>query len=81
MFWSFIMIYVYCEMGQNVTDQLDNHEYELGQSNWYLFPIELQRIHSIVLAIAQHPTTINGYGNIVCSREAMKLVIRCQQQI
>lgn len=75
MFWSFVMIYVFCEMGEMVTNQFEMFERALGQCNWYLFSMKLQRIHLIVVANAQQPTIVHGFGNIVCIRESMKQVI------
>lgn len=75
MFWSFIVIYVFCEMGEKVTNQFNEFGEELGQCNWHLFSMKLQRIYIIALANADQPTTIHGLGHIVCVRESMKKVI------
>lgn len=62
-------------MGQMVTSQFDAFDEELGQCNWDLFPMKLQRIHLVVMVNAQQPTTVNGFGNLICTRESMKRVI------
>lgn len=74
MIWSFVTIYAFCEMGETVTSQFNIIEESLNECNWYLFSLKLQRIHLIVLANAQHPTTVNGFGNLVCTRDSMKKV-------
>lgn len=66
---------VFCEMGEKVTNQCKNHANELGHFEWYLFPMKLQRIHINVLAIANKPANITGFGTIVCTRQSMKMVI------
>lgn len=73
--WSIITIYSFCEMGQMVASQFDMFEKELCQCNFYLFSRKLQQIHLIVLANAQQPTTVNGFGNLECMRQSMKTVI------
>ena len=62
-------------MGEMVTNQFDEFEEELSQCNWYMFSMKLQRIYMIVLVNAEQPTTVHGFGNIVCARESMKKVI------
>lgn len=81
MFWSFVLIYLFCEMGQSVTNQFEMFEEELCRRDWYLFPLKLQRIHLIVLANAQQPTTLNGFANLVCIRESMKTVINYDSKV
>lgn len=75
MFWSFVMIFAFCEMGELVSNQFNEFEMTLGQCKWYLFSLNLQRMCIIVLANAGQPTTVHGFGNIVCTRESMKKVI------
>lgn len=75
MFWSFALIYAFSEMGEMVTIQFNDFEMELGQCNWHLFPLKLQRIYLIILANAEQSITVHGFGNIVCVRESMKRVI------
>lgn len=46
----------------------------LDQCDWYLFPIEMQRMLIIVMSNTQQPTIIHAFGNAQCSREAFKKV-------
>lgn len=73
-FHGFIEIFLYCVLGQMVTDQFENYNQSLGQSNWYLFPIEMQKVYILVMANAQEPSLIRGFGNIECTRETLKKV-------
>lgn len=75
LFWSFALIFAFCEMGETVANQFNEFEKELGQRNWYSYSLKLQRIYIFVLANAEQPTTVHGFGNIVCVRESMKTVI------
>lgn len=73
-FWAFVMIFIHCETGQRVTSAFDDFTEVMGQCNWYLFSTETQKMLVIFLANSQQPTTVHGFGNIVCERESMKKV-------
>lgn len=45
---------------------------ELWQRDWYLFPIELQRMLVIFMLDTEQSMIIRGYGNIKCTRDAFK---------
>lgn len=81
MFWSFALIYAFCENGEMVANDFIDFEKELGQCNWYLFTLRLQRIYIIVLMNAEQSTVVHGFGNIVCVRESMKRVSQKSQMI
>lgn len=57
-----------------VTNQFEKFEDSLSRCNWYLFPIEMQKMFNIVTANAQQTMTIRGFGNIECNRETFKVV-------
>lgn len=70
--WSFVMIFFFCEFGAMVTNQFNRFNEELDQCDWYLFPVELQRTLLIVMINTQNPIIIRGYGNTLCTRDALK---------
>ena len=74
MFWIFATIAFFCEMGEMVTDQFEKFNTKLYQCDWYLFPIEVQRMLVIFMSDTQKPVFIHGYGNILCIRENFKKV-------
>lgn len=74
MFWALMLLFCYCELGEIVTNQFNMFDNELCRYDWYLFSIEMQRIFLIVMSNTQNSTTIRGYGNIVCTRDAFKQV-------
>lgn len=74
MIWSFTLIFLLCESGEAVSHQFDEFDNEFWQSNWYLFPIEMQRMLVIVMLNTQRPAIIQGYANTLCSRDAFKTV-------
>lgn len=65
---------IFCEFGELVADQFEIFNDAIIQSNWYLAPIQIQKMLIIVMANSQRPTLIRGYGNILCVRETLKKV-------
>lgn len=74
MSWSFVMIFCSCEIGERVTEQFDVFDITVKQCQWYLMPIELQRMFVIVLSSSQQPVYLHGYGDIQCTRASFKQV-------
>lgn len=80
--WSFLAIFLFCEFGGMVTNRFDEFHDELWQFNWYSFPIEMQKAFLIFMVNVHKPATIEGYANILCTRELFKQVIDfCKQKI
>lgn len=65
---------IFSELGEMLLRQFFRFDNALYQSNWYLFPIETQRMLLIVIANAQQPIIIHGFGNVACTREVFKKV-------
>lgn len=57
-----------------MTTEFEMFEDELIQCEWYLMPIEMQRMYIMFLANTQNPIEISSYGGLVCSRETLKKV-------
>lgn len=74
LFWTIVLIFIFCELGERVTQQFNEFNEQFCQCNWYLFPIEMQRMFIIVISNTQRPAIIEGYANIVCTRDAFKQV-------
>lgn len=73
-YWTFVITFIFCESGEQVTSEFDEFHDRLCQLNWYEYPYDLQRMFIIILINAQRPETIQGFGNTVCSRELFKMV-------
>ena len=71
-FWSFAIIFAFCELGAQVTKQFNSFNEELCQCKWYLQTIEIQKMLLIFMSDAQEPVFLRGYGNILCTRDAFK---------
>lgn len=74
MVWSFVFVSLFCELGEMTLERYEKVDQQLFNCKWYKFPIEIQRMLVIVIANSQQPVTICGYGNIVCTRDALKKV-------
>lgn len=74
LFWSFAVVFVFCEFGEQVSNQYEYFNDELCECDWYLLPVEMQRILSIVMMNSQQPIFIQGYANTLCIRYTFKTV-------
>lgn len=73
-FYSFFVIAVFCNCGEMVTNAFESFDEELRRCKWYLFPTDLKYMLVVAIANAQRPTTIRGYGDIQCTRNAFRKV-------
>lgn len=74
MFWSLILIVMFCELGQRFTSQFDRIDLETLSLHWYTFPYEVQTILPIIIIGTQKPVEFVGFCNIRCTRETLKNV-------
>lgn len=57
-----------------LTNQFELIHDELCRCDWYLCPIDMQRMVLIVLANTQWPKIVQGFGNVQCTRDSFKKV-------
>lgn len=69
-----VAVFIACELGQRMTDAFDEINDTLDQSNWYLLPIEFQRILPMIMVNAQQPVFLECFGSIGCTRDVFKNV-------
>lgn len=67
-FWLIILTFIGCEMGQIMTNTFAEIDHEIGQWDWYLYPIEIQRVLQIIIPSLQRPVVLQGFGSITYSR-------------
>lgn len=72
---NFFLVCAACEMGQRSSDLYSNFEKEMIHLDWYLYPIEMQRILIPMTIYAPKSVEIKFFGSISCSREQFKKVI------
>lgn len=70
-----------CELGTRMSNSFIEITHEIEQLNWYLFPIEAQKILPIIVIIVQEPVMIQCFGSISCARETFKNVSQPNQLI
>lgn len=71
---SLALVFVACELGQRMGDAFEEIDYTIEQLDWYLFPMEIQRMLPMIIAIAQPPVLLECWGNIACTRDVFKHV-------
>lgn len=73
-FYSFCFVFITCELGEQLTIAFDELEFVMEQLDWYLFPIEIQRLLPIILISAQQSVTIQCFGSFATNRDTFKKV-------
>lgn len=68
-------VFIIGEPGYFCVKQFEMFDDELGQCDWYLLTIELQRMYMILLSETQNPKKISSYGGIACDRNTSKKVL------
>lgn len=74
-FYAFGTIFLLCELGERLTIAYDELECEIEQYEWYLFPIEIQRLLPLVVINAQQLVAMQCFGRISSNRDAFKKVL------
>lgn len=73
-FYSFVFIFVICNVGEGTTNTFIEIGDIIGQCNWYTFPMEMRSILPIIIIHVQKPVILQGFGSIAYSRDAFKNV-------
>lgn len=68
------LVFIACEIGQQLNNTFDEINSTIAQFNWYLFPIKIKHVLPIIIPIAQQPVTLECFGSITCIRETFKNV-------
>lgn len=64
----------FLELGERMSMSFVEVGDEIGELDWYAFPIEIQKMLPIVLIDSQKPIAIRCFGSIFCGREIFKKV-------
>lgn len=72
--YAFGVLFIFCEMGEQISSTFGEVEDEMYRMDWHLFPIKTQKMMLIVVVNAQQPVKIMGFGNIPAIRPTMKTV-------
>lgn len=74
MTWAFAFVYIICEFGQRVSNAYIEIEDEIGQLDWYLFSMEIQKILPTLMIVTQKTVGLDVFGNISADREDFQKV-------
>lgn len=74
LWWALILTYFPCELGERLSNAMEEIKDSIGQFNWYLFPIEIRKVLPTILIGVQQPVEIRFFGSISCNRESFKKV-------
>lgn len=67
-FWSFAFVFFFCEFGERVSNGFEELNDSLNNLDWYLLPIEIQRMLPTAMIIFQSPVVVPVIGKFSCSR-------------
>lgn len=73
-FWGLFLVFLTCEMNQRYTNAFNEVGKVFGEIDWYLLPIEIQRILPIIMIHLQEPNDFRIFGHISTSRKQFKKV-------
>lgn len=80
-FWSVVLILFFCDFGENVTTKFLAIDRSICACEWYLFPHQVQQMLPTIMMSTQKPVIFQGFGNVICAREAFKTVSDSQEYI
>lgn len=80
-FFGFALIYVVCELSQRISNAFSDICDAIDTYDWYLYPLELQRMLPLIILPIQQPVVIRCFGCVQCSRRAFKNVSRERDQL
>lgn len=71
---STALTFATCEIGQRLQSTFTEIEDTVYQLQWYLYPIQIQRMLIPITIYTQQTVVIQFFGSIACSREQFKKV-------
>lgn len=63
-----------CELGERTNEMFGAIDDTFNETDWYLYPIEVQRMLSAVMIVAQKPIYVELFGSVTASRETFRQV-------
>lgn len=71
---AFGILALACELSQRIENTFIEIDAIIGRCDWYLYPIEIQRILPMIISMTQQPVTIECFGSASCNRDQFKKV-------
>lgn len=72
--YSFGLTFIACELGHREIYSFVAISNRIEELNWYLFPIDVQKMMPIIIQNAVEPIEIGCFGSITCKRDSFKKV-------
>lgn len=73
-FHAFFTVGLVCEMGERVCDMFSAIDETMDEIDWYLYPIDVQRMLPAIMIVAQKQIYVEFFGSITASRETFRQV-------
>lgn len=73
--YGFGLIFIYCEIGNNISVQFGAINDALYDLDWNTFPVEIGRMMPTILIVSQQPQQLTAFGGTQSSRDTFKRVI------
>lgn len=67
-------MFLLCEYGQMVSTRFEEVDEKIYQSDWHLFPRQIQRMLPTIINNTQQPVIITGFANVEYTRETFDSV-------
>lgn len=68
------ILFLACELSQRLVNAFTEIDRMIEQFDWYLFPLNIQRMLPIIIVVAQEPVNLECFGSISCNRAVFKKV-------
>lgn len=72
--YAFGILFTLTELFQRIILAFDENNDMINQFEWYLFPIEIQRLLPMTMMFAQKSIQVKSFGSKACDRETFKSV-------
>lgn len=69
-----IAVFMFCEVGENVSNMFGKFGYDVGQIKWYLLPKSTQQLLVTIITFCRKPVALDGFGSFKGCREISRHV-------
>lgn len=71
---TLIVLFAPCELSGRISTEFEQINYHIDQFDWYLFSLDMKKMLIIIMANAQQPVDVGGFGSFPCNRETFEKV-------
>lgn len=71
---SFMTLFFFCMFGEMAKNQFNRFDEKLWQCDWYIFPMDVQKLLVTFMSCTQRPAILRGFAQTECTRNAFKTV-------